>query len=210
MSMDQISESAEDVWDLDEENGQHSLAVRDFPRNWELEREWKSRHTLFHTLGYRDGIEAGKNSSMQGGTDTGLKEGMGAGFKWGLAKGWMIAFEALPDGAKRLLLNEDRAKDQMDVLSAAVSSISSDNAFSLFSEHLERVDSSQVQKISSTSQVANDCNTSGEFSFDGRLLDCELTPLAAPLSSRLEDLQTELQKVLESACIKLSTFSVSG
>lgn len=38
-------------------------------------------------LGYRDGVEEGKNSSVQEGFDEGYREAAIAGFNWGVARG---------------------------------------------------------------------------------------------------------------------------
>jgi flagellar biosynthesis/type III secretory pathway protein FliH len=54
-------------------------------------------------LGYRDGVEEGKNSSVQEGFDEGYREAAIAGFNWGVARGITSAFAALPASLKEKL-----------------------------------------------------------------------------------------------------------
>ncbi|KAL9269606.1 hypothetical protein AKJ16_DCAP24014 [Drosera capensis] len=51
------------------------------------ERELQKRSEEMYNSGYRDGITAGQNASVQQGFDEGLKESFSAGYKWGLVRG---------------------------------------------------------------------------------------------------------------------------
>ncbi|CAN6457952.1 unnamed protein product [Victoria cruziana] len=53
----------------------------------ELDREWNRRRNQFHTIGYRDGLMAGKEASAQEGFNAGFKESVMAGYNWGLVRG---------------------------------------------------------------------------------------------------------------------------
>lgn len=53
----------------------------------ELDREWQRRHDQFHTIGYRDGLIAGKEAAAQEGFNVGFKQSVMVGYKWGLVRG---------------------------------------------------------------------------------------------------------------------------
>ena len=57
-----------------------------------LAREAAHRDAIFHSMGYRDGIEEGKAAALQAGFEAGFAAGASAGFTWGQARG---AAEAL-------------------------------------------------------------------------------------------------------------------
>ena len=89
----------DDVWgsDSEGEGGRHISS--------ELDHEWQARQNQFHTLGYRDGVEAGKNSSVQEGFNLGYAEATVAGFNWGVARGLTTAFAALAPSVKEKLVS---------------------------------------------------------------------------------------------------------
>ncbi|MCH83486.1 putative essential protein Yae1 [Trifolium medium] len=53
----------------------------------ELDREWQLRHDQFHTMGYRDGLFAGKEAAAQEGFNIGFKQSVLHGSRWGLVRG---------------------------------------------------------------------------------------------------------------------------
>ncbi|XP_042422606.1 uncharacterized protein LOC122010213 isoform X1 [Zingiber officinale] len=63
---DQIDHASDDCWFDDEPPVETSGA--------ELIREQKWRHDHFYTMGYRDGISAGKEASAQEGFNVGFKQ----------------------------------------------------------------------------------------------------------------------------------------
>ncbi|XP_065034363.1 calmodulin-like isoform X7 [Musa acuminata AAA Group] len=53
----------------------------------DLNREQKRRYDQFYTMGYRDGISAGKEASAQEGFNIGFKQSASSGYKWGIVRG---------------------------------------------------------------------------------------------------------------------------
>ncbi|WJX36746.1 hypothetical protein P8452_24591 [Trifolium repens] len=53
----------------------------------ELDREWQRRRDQFHTMGYRDGLIAGKEAAAQEGFNIGFKQSVLHGNRWGLVRG---------------------------------------------------------------------------------------------------------------------------
>lgn len=134
MAHQSLDDGDEEAWDLADEDAQEVDSSF-----LDLHREWTSRQAHFHTLGYRDGIEEGKKSSVQQGFEAGYTQGVTAGLNCGLARGWAGAFTALPHAIQNLLL-DDTARMQVDEAQAALSSISSEKAVYLFYHHISRID----------------------------------------------------------------------
>ncbi|KAG0627820.1 hypothetical protein M758_2G230400 [Ceratodon purpureus] len=116
----------DDVWgsDSEVEGGRHVSS--------ELEHEWQARQNQFHTLGYRDGVEAGKNSSVQEGFNLGYAEATVAGFNWGVARGVTSAFAALPAAVKERLVGAGEARGRLEALEASIRSYSSTDSLRSF------------------------------------------------------------------------------
>ncbi|KAL3829776.1 hypothetical protein ACJIZ3_018578 [Penstemon smallii] len=53
----------------------------------DMDREWQKRRNEFNTIGYRDGIIAGKEDAAQEGFNIGFKESVFIGYKWGSVRG---------------------------------------------------------------------------------------------------------------------------
>mmetsp|Transcript_7470 Transcript_7470/g.18519 ORF Transcript_7470/g.18519 Transcript_7470/m.18519 type:complete len:222 (-) Transcript_7470:97-762(-) len=81
---DDASSSGDDLWGSDDGSPQG-----------ELERERDARHNQFHNVGYRDGLDAGKEKTLQHGFDIGFKEGAQAGFQWGALRAAVKTLEML-------------------------------------------------------------------------------------------------------------------
>jgi hypothetical protein len=122
----------DDVWGSDSE-GEHGRHVSS-----ELDQEWQARQSQFHTLGYRDGVEAGKNSSVQEGFNLGYAEAAVAGFNWGVARGLASAFAALPASVKETLICEGGARGRLEALEASIRSYSSTDALRSFYRDLSK------------------------------------------------------------------------
>ncbi|KAF5828996.1 hypothetical protein DUNSADRAFT_16725 [Dunaliella salina] len=75
-----------DVWgeDSDEEDAHGELA-----------REQQARNKYHYNTGYREGVEAGKERTLQPGFNLGFKEGAEAGFEWGSIKATVKTLEIL-------------------------------------------------------------------------------------------------------------------
>ncbi|KAG0563346.1 hypothetical protein KC19_8G023200 [Ceratodon purpureus] len=116
----------DDVWgsDSEVEGGRHASS--------ELDHEWQARQNQFHTLGYRDGVEAGKNSSVQEGFNVGYAEATVAGFNWGVARGLTSAFAALPAAVKEKLVGAGEARGRLEALEASICRYSSTDSLRSF------------------------------------------------------------------------------
>ncbi|KAL0024404.1 hypothetical protein WJX79_010910 [Trebouxia sp. C0005] len=53
----------------------------------ELAREWNVRREQHYNSGYREGLDAGKEQTLQQGFDTGFLQGCTAGHEWGMLQG---------------------------------------------------------------------------------------------------------------------------
>ncbi|KAL3599670.1 hypothetical protein D5086_007588 [Populus alba] len=62
-------------------------SVEELDRESDLDREWQRRHDQFHTIGYRDGLIAGKEDSAQEGFNVGFKQSVLVGYNWGVVRG---------------------------------------------------------------------------------------------------------------------------
>jgi hypothetical protein len=60
-----------------------------------LAREAAHRDAMFHSMGYREGIDEGKAAALQAGFDAGFAAGASAGFTWGQARGAAEALRAV-------------------------------------------------------------------------------------------------------------------
>ncbi|KAF8398301.1 hypothetical protein HHK36_017228 [Tetracentron sinense] len=98
----------------------------------ELDREWQRRHNQFHTIGYRDGLMAGKEASAQEGFNIGFKQSVLVGYNWGLVRGVTSALVCLPDGLKEKLVGTLEKREKFQNLYESVHSLSTADALSLF------------------------------------------------------------------------------
>lgn len=67
----------------------------DTPEQAALDREWETRHQQFYNSGYRDGLDEGKELTLQHGFNAGFAEGAHAGFEFGLVRGALQTLVAL-------------------------------------------------------------------------------------------------------------------
>ncbi|KAF5950270.1 hypothetical protein HYC85_012263 [Camellia sinensis] len=117
----------------------------------DLDREWKRRHDQFHTIGYRDGVTAGKEASAQEGFNLGFKESVLAGYNWGLVRGVTSALTLLPDGLREKLVETQEEKDKFQSLYESVHSLSTTDALKLFHDMSKR----SVEQIDSNEASSN-------------------------------------------------------
>ncbi|KAH9567535.1 hypothetical protein CY35_03G031900 [Sphagnum magellanicum] len=125
-----MAEDDGDVWESDKDERSEEEIVRGggARSTSELDREWQARQAQFHTLGYRDGVEEGKNSSVQEGFDEGYREAAIAGFNWGVARGITSAFAALPVSLKEKLVSDVSVIGRLEALHTTISALSSTDA----------------------------------------------------------------------------------
>jgi hypothetical protein len=121
--LDNFPHDDESLWGSSPEEGTNQYG---------MEREWQRRHDQFHTIGYRDGVTAGKEASAQEGFNIGFKESVGVGYNWGLVRGVTSALACLPDGLKEKLVETQEDKDKFQSLYESVHSLSTTDALKLF------------------------------------------------------------------------------
>ncbi|OMO75877.1 hypothetical protein COLO4_25832 [Corchorus olitorius] len=102
----------------------------------ELDREWQRRHDEFHTIGYRDGLIAGKEASAQEGFNIGFNQSVFSGCNWGLARGITSALACLPDELRERLIETQEKRDKFQKLYESVNSISTTDALKLFHDDI--------------------------------------------------------------------------
>ncbi|KAG0479620.1 hypothetical protein HPP92_010478 [Vanilla planifolia] len=116
-----------------------------------LNREWERRHSQFHTMGYRDGITAGKEASAQEGFNDGFKQSVYAGYSWGLVRGISSVMATFPDHLKEKLIKDPQNKERLQKLYASTQAISSNNALQIFHSNIQQngnISSSEIGNLS--------------------------------------------------------------
>ncbi|XVE51353.1 hypothetical protein DITRI_Ditri02bG0033600 [Diplodiscus trichospermus] len=98
----------------------------------ELDREWQRRHDQFHTIGYRDGLLAGKEDSAQQGFNIGFRQSVSVGYNWGLARGVTSTLASLPDELREKLIETQEKRDKFQKLYESVNAVSTTDALKLF------------------------------------------------------------------------------
>ncbi|OMO68748.1 hypothetical protein COLO4_29439 [Corchorus olitorius] len=102
----------------------------------ELDREWHTRHDEFHTIGYRDGLIAGKEASAQQGFNIGFKQSVFSGCNWGLVRGITSALACLPDELRERLIETQENREKFRELYESVNLISTTDALKLFHDDI--------------------------------------------------------------------------
>ncbi|KAI4323492.1 hypothetical protein L6164_023090 [Bauhinia variegata] len=122
----------------------------------ELDREWQKRHDQFHTMGYRDGLIAGKEASAQEGFNIGFKRSVLTGYGFGHVRGITSAFAHLPEEIKEKLVETPEKRSEFQGLYESVHSLSTTDALRLFNEEI-KANETQVQnnKMEASACVAD-------------------------------------------------------
>ncbi|KAK8614526.1 hypothetical protein V6N13_068326 [Hibiscus sabdariffa] len=102
----------------------------------DLDREWQRRHDRFHTIGYRDGLIAGKEASAQEGFNIGFKQSVPIGYNWGITRGVTSALACVPDDSRERLIETQEKRDKFWELYGCVNSVSASNALELFHDDI--------------------------------------------------------------------------
>eukprot|EP00252_Welwitschia_mirabilis_P011651 TRINITY_DN2598_c0_g2_i1.p1 TRINITY_DN2598_c0_g2~~TRINITY_DN2598_c0_g2_i1.p1 ORF type:complete len:223 (+),score=41.08 TRINITY_DN2598_c0_g2_i1:150-818(+) len=177
--------------------------------NVELDREWEARRNNFYTVGYREGLLAGKESSAQAGFNDGFKLSILHGYEWGIVRGLTSAFASLPEQLKNKLVESD-VRTRVETLYGKVSSITGIDAQKYFYEDVlsGRVGTKLTnvneygQMRPSSGAVESDIQVSGE----GRPLRSHVKKHSASSSetsntNELTELHTQLISSLEDTCL---------
>ncbi|CAK9317061.1 unnamed protein product [Citrullus colocynthis] len=102
----------------------------------DLDREWQRRHDQFHTIGYRDGLIAGKEAAAQEGFNVGFKQSVSVGYKLGLVRGVSSVLASLPDDLKEKLAGTEENRRKFQTLYESVNSLSTVDALRLFNDDI--------------------------------------------------------------------------
>lgn len=108
----------------------------EFDIETDLDREWQRRRDQFHTIGYRDGLLAGKEASAQEGFNMGFKESFHSGYNWGLVRGVTSALVCLPNELKEMLVETQEKRNKFQSLYESVHSLSTTDALKLFHDDI--------------------------------------------------------------------------
>ncbi|KAK4767806.1 hypothetical protein SAY87_002947 [Trapa incisa] len=150
------SSDAGDVWEEDECLWDDSEDRLD--SSTDLEREWQRRRDRFFTIGYRDGLIAGKEASAQEGFNLGYKFSVPVGYNWGIVRGVTSALALLPDGLKERLVEDPEERVRYQNLHQSVRSLSASEAFKLFSNEIlldEKTTQSEDSKVTAIHRVSS-------------------------------------------------------
>lgn len=127
-------------------------AVEELDRESDLDREWQRRHDQFHTIGYRDGLIAGKEDSAQEGFNVGFKQSVLVGYTWGVVRGVTSVVACLPDDLKEKLIETQEKRNKFQGLYESVHSISTVDALKFFHDDILRkkaMEQRELEKASS-------------------------------------------------------------
>ncbi|CAL2237416.1 unnamed protein product [Prunus armeniaca] len=107
----------------------------------EVTGEWmkieeKTRYNQHHTVGYREGVIAGKEASSQEGFNIGFKQSVLVGYNWGLVRGVTSALANLPDGLREKLIGTEDQITGLQGLYESVHSLSTTDALRLFNDEI--------------------------------------------------------------------------
>ncbi|OIT07118.1 PREDICTED: uncharacterized protein LOC109226358 [Nicotiana attenuata] len=146
----------DDVWNDDGDLCHDSTDKLD--KTSEMDREWQRRHDQFHTIGYRDGLMAGKETSAQEGFNIGFRHSVYVGYNWGLVRGITSAFASLPDGLKERMVDTKEIQYKFQHLHESVQSRSTMEVLKVFHDYLSKKseESGKDDKSSSCLADAND------------------------------------------------------
>ncbi|XP_073146376.1 uncharacterized protein [Henckelia pumila] len=120
-----------------------------------MDREWQRRHDQFHTIGYRDGLIAGKEASAQEGFNIGFKDSVSIGYNWGFARGITIAMTFLPHGLKEKMVETEETRNKFQCLPESIHSLSTTDALKLFHEYQKRKAGNQDEDATRRATDAN-------------------------------------------------------
>lgn len=128
------------IWGEDEETHGTNDSVGDPSL---LNREWKLRQDQFHTMGYREGITAGKEASAQDGFNVGFKQSVNNGYNWGLVRGMTSAFSNLPNHLKEKLASKVETRERIQNLNLSTQNISTTDALKIYHKSIQHTEVGQ-------------------------------------------------------------------
>ncbi|KAJ8543311.1 hypothetical protein K7X08_005834 [Anisodus acutangulus] len=171
-----------DVWNDDGDVCHDSTDKLD--KTSEMDREWQRRHYQFHTIGYRDGLIAGKEASAQEGFNLGFRDSVYVGYNWGLVRGITSVLASLPDSLKERMVDTKEIQNKFQHLNESVQSRSTAEMLKVFHDYLSNK-SEECGKNDSSSSCLADSNDLGSN------------------GSLFENYQKELQSLIDESGLKL-------
>ncbi|MCD7449723.1 hypothetical protein HAX54_001290 [Datura stramonium] len=149
----------------------------------EMDREWQRRHDEFHTIGYRDGLIAGKEASAQEGFNVGFRDSIYVGYNWGLVRGITSALVSLPDGLKERMVDTKEIQNKFHHLHESVQSRSTAEMLKVFHGYLSKKSEESGKNDNSSSYLVDSNDLSSN-------------------DSLLENYQKELQSLIDESGLK--------
>ncbi|XP_065865247.1 uncharacterized protein [Euphorbia lathyris] len=150
-----------DVADLKDEDGSFwGGSDEELDKESDLNREWERRSKEFHTIGYRDGIIAGKEAIAQEGFNVGFRESVIPGYDWGIVRGVTSALACLPNGLQQKLIETQEKRDEYQALYESMASLSTTDALKMFHDDLltkKAVDSEATSDVQSLQNESSSC-----------------------------------------------------
>lgn len=119
----------------------------------DMDKEWQRRRDQFHTMGYRDGVIAGKEASSQEGFNIGFKKSVLVGYNWGLVRGVTSTLASLPDGLREKLIETEEQRTGFQGLYESVHSLSTTDALRLFNDEITSKKDGEQSERSETSSL---------------------------------------------------------
>ncbi|XP_019185708.1 PREDICTED: uncharacterized protein YAE1-like [Ipomoea nil] len=154
----------DDLW-YDDDGSSCGVPSKAADGSSDLDREWQRRHDQFHTIGYRDGLLAGKESSAQKGFNAGFVESVYAGYNWGVIKGVIGTLACLPPELQERLITTEENRNKFQKLHESVQSVSTADALKTFHESLSKRLANQGETVESSSCVIESQNQRSEDGF---------------------------------------------
>eukprot|EP00897_Mesotaenium_endlicherianum_P010311 jgi/Mesen1/9308/ME000060S08745 len=106
----------------------NDFGADDLHKSDDIQQEWRAREAQFRSVGYRDGVTAGKNASVQEGFNAGYIEAVEAAQAWGQARGAACTFAALKPGLQELLVQSGDARRRLLAANDEIRPVSSQQA----------------------------------------------------------------------------------
>ncbi|CAK9175094.1 unnamed protein product [Ilex paraguariensis] len=143
----------DDLWL--EDGSSWNGSIKELDHTSDLDREWHRRRYQFHTIGYRDGLMAGKETSAQEGFNIGFRESVSVGFNWGLVRGITSALACVPDGLRERLVETPAKRNKFQSLYEVVHSLPTTDALKLFNDDLTNKPVERRNDAESSSRTAD-------------------------------------------------------
>ncbi|GAV78800.1 Yae1_N domain-containing protein [Cephalotus follicularis] len=121
----------------------------------DLDREWQRRHDQLHTIGYRDGLMAGKEASAQEGYNISFKQSVQHGYNLGLVRGVTSSLDCLQHVLREKIVTQER-RNKFHALFETVHFLSTGDALKLYHDDLKAsTEMEDSEHAKSSSDIVN-------------------------------------------------------